>query len=77
MLLESIVRILIEQLKKTSNQKFSFKKLNLKKVHCINLDPAAETIEYPVSIDIRDLITVDEVMEELNYGPNGGNVFCF
>lgn len=26
-------------------------------VHCVNLDPAAEVFKYPVSIDIRDLIT--------------------
>eukprot|EP01116_Phalansterium_solitarium_P011088 TRINITY_DN26696_c0_g1_i1.p1 TRINITY_DN26696_c0_g1~~TRINITY_DN26696_c0_g1_i1.p1 ORF type:complete len:303 (-),score=108.05 TRINITY_DN26696_c0_g1_i1:274-1182(-) len=45
-------------------------------VHCINLDPAAETFHYPVAIDIRDVITVDEVMEELPYGPNGGLVYA-
>jgi len=26
--------------------------------------------------DIRDLITLDDVMEELDYGPNGGLVYC-
>lgn len=44
-------------------------------VHCINLDPAADHFEYPVSIDIRDIITVDEVMEETPWGPNGGLIF--
>ncbi len=44
-------------------------------VHCINLDPAAETFKYPVSIDVRDMITVDEVMED-GYGPNGGLIFA-
>jgi hypothetical protein len=32
-------------------------------VHVVNLDPAAETFEYPVAIDIRDLISLDDVME--------------
>jgi len=45
-------------------------------VHCINLDPAAETFNYPVAIDIRDLISLDDVAEELKLGPNGGLIFC-
>ena len=28
------------------------------------------------AIDIKDLITLDDVAEELNYGPNGGLVYC-
>ncbi len=27
-------------------------------------------------IDIRDLISLDDVQEELKYGPNGGLVYC-
>lgn len=27
-------------------------------------------------LDIRDLISLDEVQEELKYGPNGGLVYC-
>lgn len=34
-------------------------------------DPAAEAFGYPVSIDIRDLISLDDVMTELQLGPNG------
>ncbi|KYQ92383.1 GPN-loop GTPase 3 [Tieghemostelium lacteum] len=45
-------------------------------VHVINLDPAAEVFQYPVSIDIKNLVTVDEVMDELKYGPNGGLVYA-
>jgi len=26
--------------------------------------------------DIRDLITLDDVADELKYGPNGGLVYC-
>lgn len=45
-------------------------------VHVVNMDPAAEHFEYPVAIDIRDLISLSDVIEELNYGPNGGLVYC-
>lgn len=54
--------------------------------HLINLDPAAEDAyldekegvkeKFGPSKDIRDLICVDDVMEELQYGPNGGLMFC-
>ncbi|KAL0585389.1 hypothetical protein ABG067_004921 [Albugo candida] len=44
--------------------------------YVVNLDPAAEQFEYPVAFDIRDLISVEDVMEELGYGPNGGLVYC-
>jgi len=47
-----------------------------RKVHLVNLDPAAEVFNYPVHIDIKDLITVDDVMERLEYGPNGGLVYA-
>ena len=44
----------------------------------INLDPAAEVFNYMPVADIRDLIHVDDAMEdeEMNYGPNGGLIFC-
>ncbi|GAB4822828.1 hypothetical protein N2152v2_009874 [Parachlorella kessleri] len=45
-------------------------------VHVVNLDPAAEQFKYPVSIDVRDLITLDDAMEELQLGPNGGLLYC-
>ncbi|KAJ1927543.1 hypothetical protein IWQ60_001522 [Tieghemiomyces parasiticus] len=45
-------------------------------VHLVNLDPAAEHFEYPPSVDIRELITLEDVMEELDYGPNGGLIYC-
>lgn len=53
-----------------------------------NLDPAAEVFKYkcdigksllfiyPFHLDIRDLISLDDVQEELKYGPNGGLVYC-
>ena len=45
-------------------------------IHVANLDPAAESFEYDCSFNIKDLINVDDVMEELGYGPNGGLVYC-
>lgn len=47
--------------------------------HLVNLDPAAnsDAFEYEPAIDIRDLISLEDVMNELNYGPNGGLVYCF
>ncbi|VDM62201.1 unnamed protein product [Angiostrongylus costaricensis] len=47
-------------------------------VHVVNLDPAAESFSYPASIDVRNLISVDDITEdnELALGPNGALVFC-
>ncbi len=43
----------------------------------INLDPAAEEFEWEPTVDIKDLISLQDVMEEMDYGPNGGLVYCF
>ncbi|KAK5092881.1 hypothetical protein LTR70_006013 [Exophiala xenobiotica] len=43
----------------------------------VNLDPAADTFAYTPDLDIRDLISLDDVMEEMSLGPNGGLIFCF
>lgn len=47
-------------------------------VDVVNLDPAAEYFEYAPLVDVRDLIHVDDVMEDedIHLGPNGGLVFC-
>ncbi|EAR83857.2 ATP-binding protein (macronuclear) [Tetrahymena thermophila SB210] len=42
----------------------------------INLDPANETMKYQYAVDIKDLINLEDVMEELNLGPNGGLIYC-
>lgn len=49
-----------------------------RRIEIVNLDPAAEYFDYQPLVDIRDLITLDDAMEdeELHYGPNGGLVFC-
>lgn len=45
-------------------------------VHVFNLDPAAEEFVYEPSSDIRDLISVDDVVQELDLGPNGALMYC-
>ena len=49
-----------------------------KVLEVVNLDPAAEFFDYEALADIRELIQVDDVMEdqELKFGPNGGLIFC-
>ncbi|KAJ9465624.1 GPN-loop GTPase 3 [Diplonema papillatum] len=46
-------------------------------VHVINMDPACEQFSYRASGDVRELITVDEVVDEQLLGPNGGLIFAF
>ncbi|EGV61872.1 hypothetical protein PSN45_000563 [Yamadazyma tenuis] len=48
-----------------------------RRAHIVNLDPAADPTEYEFTIDIRDLISLQDVMEEMDLGPNGGLVYCF
>ena len=59
---------------------FSLDHLNLSRRQCIvvNLDPAAEHFNYEAQVDIRELISIEDVMEDedLRLGPNGGLVFC-
>ena len=45
-------------------------------VRVINLDPAAEKFDYNCDIDIRELISVSDVMTKLKYGPNGALIYC-
>ncbi|KAI5452256.1 hypothetical protein NCC49_000820 [Naganishia albida] len=46
-------------------------------IHYVNLDPAATNFEYEPSVDIKDLIDLQDVMDELEFGPNGGLIYCF
>jgi len=50
-----------------------------RRVDVVNLDPAAEHFTYKPLFDVRDLIGVEDVMEdeEIKLGPNGGLVFCW
>ncbi|TQD80613.1 hypothetical protein C1H46_033792 [Malus baccata] len=45
-------------------------------INIVNLDPAAENFDYPVAMDIRELVSLEDVMEELGLGPNGGLLYC-
>lgn len=47
-------------------------------IDVVNLDPAAEYFDYQPIVDIRELIHVQDPMEDedLQFGPNGGLVFC-
>lgn len=38
---------------------------------------AADDFAYEPDVDIKDLITLEDVMEELHLGPNGGLIYCF
>lgn len=45
-------------------------------VHVVNLDPAAESFAYTPEVDVRELVTADDVMEMMDLGPNGALVYC-
>lgn len=48
-----------------------------RKLTIINLDPANDRLPYPeCGLDIRDYITIEEVMEEMNLGPNGALMYA-
>lgn len=48
-----------------------------RRAHIVNLDPAADARDYEFTVDIKDLISLQDVMEELDLGPNGGLMYCF
>ncbi|KAK4872467.1 hypothetical protein RN001_014496 [Aquatica leii] len=50
-------------------------KLN-RKCEIINLDPANESMGYKPAIDIMELVSVSEVMDNLSLGPNGALMYC-
>ncbi|KAI4255434.1 MAG: hypothetical protein LQ352_002573 [Teloschistes flavicans] len=52
-------------------------RLNKRSCFYVNLDPAAEDFSYEPDLDIKDLISVEDVMEEMSLGPNGGLIYCF
>ncbi|XP_051493831.1 GPN-loop GTPase 2 isoform X2 [Apus apus] len=47
-----------------------------RKVTVVNLDPANDSLPYQCSLDIAELITLPDVMEDLKLGPNGGLIYC-
>ena len=47
-----------------------------REVAVINMDPANDILPYTCSVDISELISVEDVMSNLHLGPNGGLVYC-
>lgn len=47
-----------------------------RKVVVVNMDPANEGTPYQCAVDISELVTLDDVMENLKLGPNGGLLYC-
>lgn len=46
-----------------------------RKVVIVNLDPANEGLPYPCAVDIAELVTLNDVMDGLKLGPNGGLIY--
>ena len=42
----------------------------------INLDFANDSLPFDVNIDVRELISLENVMKEFSLGPNGGIMYC-
>lgn len=42
----------------------------------VNLDPANDHTNYPVALDIRSLIKLEDIMREEKLGPNGGILYA-
>ncbi|PNY27319.1 GPN-loop GTPase 3, partial [Tolypocladium capitatum] len=51
--------------------------LNRRSAFYVNLDPAAESFEHTPDLDIKELISLQDAMEEVGLGPNGGLIYCF
>eukprot|EP00299_Pterocystis_sp_00344_P018006 c9003_g1_i1.p1 GENE.c9003_g1_i1~~c9003_g1_i1.p1 ORF type:complete len:305 (-),score=53.83 c9003_g1_i1:71-985(-) len=47
-----------------------------RKVVVVNLDPANDNVPAKCDIDVRELITLDDVMSLHHLGPNGGLTYC-
>ncbi|KAF7375080.1 GPN-loop GTPase 2 [Mycena sanguinolenta] len=45
-------------------------------ISIVNLDPANDNIPYPCAIDIAELITLHDVVDEHGLGPNGGLLYA-
>ena len=47
-----------------------------RKCSVVNLDPANDNTSYPCAIDVRDLIKLEDIMEEDDLGPNGAVLYA-
>ncbi len=46
-------------------------------VAVVNLDPANDDAPYSCAVDVRELISLGDVAEELDLGPNGGTYIIY
>ena len=49
---------------------------NNKEVIVVNLDPGVNNLPYSSDIDIRDFISINEIMDKYNLGPNGAVILA-
>lgn len=47
-----------------------------REVVIINLDPCNDSMSYEANIDVMDLIRLEDAMDSLDLGPNGGMLYC-
>lgn len=47
-----------------------------RKCSVVNLDPANDKTSYPCALDVRDLVRLEDIMEEDKLGPNGGVLYA-
>lgn len=47
-----------------------------RKCSVVNLDPANDHTSYPCALDVRDLVSLEEIMAEEKLGPNGGVLYA-
>jgi GPN-loop GTPase len=46
-----------------------------RKCSVVNLDPANDHVSYPAAIDVRELVSLEEIMEAEELGPNGSVLY--
>ena len=47
-----------------------------RKCSVVNLDPANDSTNYPCALDVRSLVSLEEIMEDEELGPNGGVLYA-
>lgn len=47
-----------------------------RKASIVNLDPANDILPYDAAIDVRSLVTLEEIMNDDSLGPNGGILYA-
>mgnify|MGYP000300605446 FL=1 len=51
-------------------------RINEQNVATLNLDPGVIKLPYTPDIDVRDYVTIDEIMDEYELGPNGALIMA-